>query len=200
MAVRATKGHVTEDEAAANTPATVTPTTIAAPAKKVSTGKSAKTYKAEAATFIEKKDYSSALHAINDALLINGSDAEAWATKASIHMQLGDLEAALSAAKDAVKYAPTNTGYWKLEIDILRQMESKKGITTANPEYRSKLEPVYVEALAKTSNNIEIIMPYAIFLEEVGDKQMAITYWQKAIEVNPAAKSSYEANIARLQK
>lgn len=180
----------------AETVATATPEKVAAkrfPA-------SAKKYTTEAVNYYQNQDYSKALASVENALGSDITSAEAWQLKSLIQVKLGDLNQAFSSASRAVSNEPTNTTYWKWEISVVRIMKDKKGITATSAEFRTAIEPIYKDALLATKNNIEIVMPYAIFLEEVGDTNMAIAFWQKAIEINPAAKSSYEAMIAKIKK
>jgi tetratricopeptide (TPR) repeat protein len=161
---------------------------------------SAKKYTTEALNYYQNQDYSKALTSVENALGSDITSAEAWQLKSLIQVKLGDLNQAFSSATRAVSNDPTNSTYWKWEISVARMMKDKKGIIPTSPEFRATIEPIFKEALLATKNNIEIITSYAVFLEDVGDKKMAVVYLQKAIEINPPAKSSYELEIARLQK
>jgi tetratricopeptide (TPR) repeat protein len=161
---------------------------------------SAKKYTTEAVNYYQNQDYSKALTSVENALGSDITSAEAWQLKSLIQVKLGDLNQAFSSASRAVSNEPTNTMYWKWEISVVGMMKDKKGITATSVEFRTAIEPIYKEALVATKNNIEIVTSYAVFLEDVGDKKMAVEYLQKAIEINPPAKSSYELEIARLQK
>lgn len=161
---------------------------------------SAKKYTTEALNYYQNQDYSKALTSVENALGSDITSAEAWQLKSLIQVKLGDLNQAFSSATRAVSNEPANSTYWKWEISVARMMKDKKGITPTSPEFRATIEPIYKEAFVATKNNIEMVTSYAVFLEDVGDKKMAVEYLQKAIEINPAAKSSYELEIVRLQK
>ena len=152
-----------------------------------------------AGKFYQDSNYDEALKEVNASLSADKTNAEAWYMKSRILVKLGDLNQAFTSANNATTYAKTDTTYWKWKIELARMIKEKQGVGVTNVSYRSTIEPLYKDALLATDTDIEIVMPYAIFLEDVGDKVLAIQYWEKAIEINPSAKSSYEANIANLK-
>jgi len=176
------------------------PTIEPVPIEPASTSKSGDQYMNKALSDISNKDYEAAQKDITAALSANNQNADYWYVDATVKVLRSDLAGGFASMKKSTAFAPTNTTYWKWMIEIARRVLGRQGMTTTAPVYRATLEPLYQDALIKTHEDIEIVMPYAIFLEDVGDKQKAIEYWQKAIVIAPTAKSSFQANIDRLSK
>ena len=127
-------------------------------------------------------------------------DAELWYIDSSLQAQVSDFIGAMASVKNALAYDPQNTTYWKWEVSLTIKKLYADKIANTSSLYRDTIKALYIDALKATNSNIEIITPYAIYLASIGDKTQAITYWQMAIKVNPMAKSSYETEIAELQK
>jgi tetratricopeptide (TPR) repeat protein len=62
------------------------------------------------------------------------------------------------------------------------------------------INDLYVQALDKTGMYHDILVAYALYLEENGKYDLAINYWEKAIEKNPSKKSEYQENIRKLEE
>lgn len=90
----------------------------------------------------------------------------------------------------AIDNAPDVPNFWQTKTRIVQNLYKN------DP---TLVEPVFIDGLRATKNDIDLITLYASYLGQTGQKQEAIRYWQMAIEKNPDAKSVYESEIANLQ-
>lgn len=148
---------------------------------------------------IDKK-YDEAKSDIKLLLETNPEDSELWYINSSLQEVLSDNTGAISSVDNAILYDSKNIIYWKWKISLVIEKMVKNGVSRKSIEYVNTVKYLYDDALKSTNSNIEIITPYAIFLESVGDINQAIIYWEKAIVVNPLSKSSYLNEINRLKK
>ena len=146
------------------------------------------------------KKYDVARKNLDQLLTQNPADPELLYTSYVLSGLVGDFDGALTAITKAVTYDSKNTTYWKSKVSATRNKLYQDKVLDTSAEYRNAVKAIYTAALTATSQNIEIIMPYAIYLESIGDKAGAIAYWQKAIAANPQARTSYQGNIDRLSK
>jgi tetratricopeptide (TPR) repeat protein len=121
----------------------------------------------------------------------NGSNASAYTSLGNVFVEMNDYEQAQQAYRRAIELRPQNADFWLRYIVF----EKEKMATS-----KEVLNSYYLDALGKTTNNIDIITSYATWLEKVGDISKSIEYWQKAVELNPGNKALYKAEITRLQK
>lgn len=157
------------------------------------------TKKEEVIKNIIDKKYDEAEVGIKSLLEANQKDPELWYMDSSLKSLLSDTVGALSSIDKALVYDPQNTTYWKWKISLnMTKMVGEK-IAKTSLTYINTIKSLYENALKVTNSNIEIITPYAIFLESVGEINQAISYWEKAIVANPLAKSSYKTEIERLK-
>ena len=126
-------------------------------------------------------------------------DAELWYINSSLQAQVSDMAGAGTSADKALEYDMQNTTYWKWKILLSMKKMTQDGVQNTSSIYRDTIKGLYENALKATNDNAEICAPYAIYLTGIGDKALAITYWQKAEISNPMAKSSYETEIAKLK-
>ena len=86
--------------------------------------------------------------------------------------------------KQATKINPANTQAWRWYFELA---EGYLGYS------KDQLNSLYKEALEKSSQNVDIITLYAVYLEKNNDLVGAVTQWKKAIEINPAGQVQYQA-------
>lgn len=103
------------------------------------------------------------------------------------YMGLNDKAKARDYAQKAVAIDDEIPEYWQTYIEASQELPV------------SELEPLYLEALKKTVNNLEIVKSYARFLEKIGNTEKAIGYWETARNINPDGAGEYDAEIARLR-
>jgi tetratricopeptide (TPR) repeat protein len=102
-----------------------------------------------------------------------------------------DYQGALKSISTAIEKAPTNPDLWKRYALL-----EKEHLNASNDTISS----LYSEAVVKTNSNIDIITTYADWLSKSGNLQASKEYWQKAIEINPKLKKTYQAQIDKIDK
>jgi tetratricopeptide (TPR) repeat protein len=117
--------------------------------------------------------------------------ANAYLSISLVLLEMNDNKGAAESIKKAIELRPDSADYWKRYILI-----EKEKFNASN----DKLNDLYVQALNKTGENIDMITVYAQFLEEIGNLQPAKEYWQKAIEANPDRKALYQTEIKRVEE
>lgn len=147
---------------------------------------------------IDKK-YDQAKTEIKSLLVKSPEDPELWYINSSLQGVLSDIAGAITSIDKALIYDAQNTTYWKWKISLTITKMVTAGISKTSSEYINTIKSIYENALKITNSNIEIITPYAIFLEGIGDINQAILYWEKAIVINPLVKQSYMTEIVRLK-
>lgn len=156
-------------------------------------------YKKQIIDSISKGDYKSAGKIATEGISNYKNDPELFYLDSMTKAHIGDKKGALVSITEAVKLDNKNTTYWKYEIEIQRQILYLANVKTTDAEYKDKLKNLYEQALVATNENIEIVMAYAIFWTDVGDKVKSIEYWNKAIKINPKSALSYQNEIDRLK-
>jgi len=123
-----------------------------------------------------------------------------WYIDSSLKSLLSDTVGAIASIDKALIYDSQNTTYlkWRISLTISKMVVGDKILKTSLT-YINTVKFLYEDALKITNSNIEIIAPYAIFLESIGEINQAISYWEKAMIINPLAKISYTAEIERLK-
>jgi tetratricopeptide (TPR) repeat protein len=122
---------------------------------------------------------------------ISPEESVAYAALSFVALDMEDNKGALNYIQKAIELSPTNADYYKKMITI------KKDRFGADSE---ELNGLYVDALVKTNNHIDIVTSYAKFAEESGKTLVAYEYWQKAIEIYPESASVYKKEMERLKK
>ncbi len=93
---------------------------------------------------------------------------------ALIYINKGDNEKAAAAMKDARKENPDDLGLLISEANIMLKLDNKD-------EFKRLME----EATTKDPDNAELQYNLGVIAAEGGDKEIAIKYYKKAIELNP---------------
>ncbi|HYF97712.1 MAG TPA: tetratricopeptide repeat protein [Coxiellaceae bacterium] len=126
-----------------------------------------------------------------EALKFRPEDPNAYVALYAVQLDMQDNDSALKNIQKAVELKPTDPDIWKKYILIQKERFGVAG---------QELNDLYLQALEKTLNNVDINTAYAVHLEQVGNLQAAMEYWQKAAELNPSARPLYEIEIKRLDE
>jgi tetratricopeptide (TPR) repeat protein len=121
---------------------------------------------------------------------IDPKNAGVWASIYQASNDMQDYSAARDAIKTAMFLQPDNSDYWKWYIDLQRQ---HFGASVAD------INGYYTDAIAKTSQSLDIITSYANYLESIGDIGGATNQWRLAAQQDPK-NAAYKAEITRLEK
>jgi tetratricopeptide (TPR) repeat protein len=113
-----------------------------------------------------------------------------WVALYTVTLEQGDNQTAKQAILKAAELKPNDPDIWQKYI-IMMQERFGAG--------KEELAGMYKEALAKTNNHIDMIIAYAQFLEQQGDKQGALEQWQQAVALHPD-NSAYQQELKRLQQ
>lgn len=136
------------------------------------------------------KDYAGAVTAFKLAISKNPEDARFYRNLAIAYTNMDNFNLAEQAFLQAFKVAPTQPEHW-LELGELYSFKIKD---------QAKARLFYLEALSRTSDNINIIQAFAIFLENVEkDYPEAIKYWQMLADRVEENKAAFLAHIAELK-
>lgn len=118
-------------------------------------------------------------------------NATPWAELFLAENSMRDYENARTHLQKAIDLNPGAPQYWRWYIDLEREQFAATNL---------QLETIFIEALQKTGESVDMIALYAVFLEkQKSNLAEAVVQWKKAIDKNPAQKSEYEAEILRLQ-
>jgi tetratricopeptide (TPR) repeat protein len=128
--------------------------------------------------------YSQALSALENVSDNFQNNPAVLALYAGIYHDQGDIIKAKESARQTVDADNKNPQAWLVYIELSNKSE-KSGL--------------YSQALEKTGGSIGVVTAYAKFLEDSGNKQASIEQWQKAAEIFPAGKTTYDGEISRLQ-
>ncbi len=145
---------------------------------------------------VDSADYAKAQVVVEGALAEYPNSGSLNILYSTVMDKLGNHAKAVELAHHAVAVDPTNYLTWRYEINLTKATFAGK--SPSDPAYKAAISSLYNQALVATHNNIELITPYAIFLEEAGDINGAIYLWQSAKQVNPLAAQSYQMQIDRL--
>lgn len=113
-----------------------------------------------------------------------------WYAVAAIESDMREYSSAETHIDKAISLDPANPEYWRFKIDL-------KKATGATAEQMTSL---FEEALSNTSDHPDILSVYAKFLGDKDDIVPAVKLWRAAIEKNPEAAATYEAEIKKLQQ
>jgi tetratricopeptide (TPR) repeat protein len=147
---------------------------------------------ADARSAFARGDYVGAVAHYNKALAIQKSDF-AYAGIYTVRTAQGDWTGAMIALDQAISVSPTNTDYWVWKLQIL---DEKMGTSFAEQK------KVYEEGLIKTNpkTRVNLVTNFARIVETNGDDAYAVSLWQKAIELYPQNKDTYQSEIDRLEQ
>jgi tetratricopeptide (TPR) repeat protein len=137
-----------------------------------------------------KGDFKASKLTLEKALAIDPQNAYIMQTYASLLNNMGDKAGAMTWINKALAIQPKETNFWYLKFDLAKE---------ASKNDAKVMDPIYLEAITKTNNDIDMVTAYASFLGTIGKKSEAIKQWQKAIELNPSRKEMYQAEIDALK-
>ena len=129
--------------------------------------------------------------ALESAIAIKPNEPAAYENLFNTQVDMKDNVGAERSIKKAIDLRPDSTEYWR------RYIQFEQGVMHRNS---NDLNQLYLDALKKTDNSVDIITVYAQYLESIGDLASARQYWQKAIIANPTGKSTYQKEIDRINK
>ena len=144
----------------------------------------------EAAKKQVQSDWLGAQQSIEQALKLDPKNPYLMQTYASLLANRGDVTGAMIWIDKALAIKFDEPNFWYLKIELA---------TVLSKSNFNNISDVYLRALEATNNNIDMITSYARFLGQADKGQESITYWQKAIELYPANKATYQAEIDRLK-
>jgi tetratricopeptide (TPR) repeat protein len=127
----------------------------------------------------------------NQANELNPNDSTALVALYQTQVDMNDPKGALKSIQAALKLKENDPDIWKKYI-VLQEEKFNLG--------NDRISALYSEALVKTNTHINMVTAYAVWLEKVGNLQSSKEYWQKAIELNPNNKATYEAEIKRIDQ
>jgi tetratricopeptide (TPR) repeat protein len=117
----------------------------------------------------------------------NQGNSRIWVTYANSYKGLGNNGQAIDRAGKALSIDDENVDAWRIMIELSQNTD------------QAALNDLYMKALPKTNNDIEIVKSYARFLEKTGDIAKAVAYWETARNVDPANAEEYNKEITRLR-
>lgn len=113
-----------------------------------------------------------------------------WYAVSLLEVKMGDYVAARTHIDAAIKAGPTNPEYWRAKIDLARY---NLHITP------TEMNTLLADALAATSENLDIVSYKAQYLADQGDLLGAVQAWKLAKERNPSGAAVYDAEIKAIQ-
>lgn len=102
---------------------------------------------------------------------------------------MGARENAVPYVDAAIMFAPETPELWRLKLDMLSEI---------NKNDLSVMDSVYRDAIEAT-NNLDMVTMYAAYLARQGKKEEAIQYWQKAQQIFPKQRATYQQEIDALK-
>ncbi len=137
----------------------------------------------------KKGDYNGALVYIKQALELKKSD--------RAFMSLYGIQLALKNYPEAEKAIQTAVGLNGRIVSAWTEYASFE-VNYMNASFE-KVTGIYERALTATKSHLDVVTNYASYLGRNGGKDRAIELWQKAIELNPSRKDTYQAEIDALK-
>lgn len=101
---------------------------------------------------------------------------------------LGDTGKAKEFLKTSLDMDETNALGWLAYLELSKDLPA------------DQLKAMYAKAAKDTINNVDVVIACARYFESVGDKALAVGYWETARNVNPDGAGEYEKEIARLRQ
>jgi len=138
-----------------------------------------------------KGEYNTSIRYYNEALSYKKDDT-AYVGLYTVYLTQKNWAKALESINKAIAVSSVYGDYWKLKILVMDE-----GLKASF----SELEKVYTEGLpkVKTEEKINLVTYFADLSAKKGEKSYAINLWQKAVEMNPEAKSIYQKEIDLLK-
>ncbi len=137
----------------------------------------------------ESKDY------LNEAIKINSDQYDVYLALFLTEFDMRDFEGAEKSIKKAISIRKGIADLWRRHISLKIDTNASKGEVIAIFDQAIKDIQQNGDAL----NTTDIYTFYATWLEKSGNLAGSIDYWKKAIDVNPANKKVYEAEIKRIE-
>lgn len=139
-----------------------------------------------------KGDYTLALKYYNQALVYRKND-NVYAGIYTIYLNQKNWTKAIEAVDQAIKINPLNADYWNWKILVMDQ-----GLNASYSELKKVYDTGYPQI--KSEEKVNLVVKFASLSAIKGQKSEAISLWKKAIELNPTASISYQAEIDALNK
>lgn len=138
------------------------------------------------------KDYQQSIIYYNKALSYVNSQI-AYMRLFNTYNVIGDTNKAIEVIDKAIALKPMLAEYWNTKIQYL---DEKTTMSFA------ELKAVYTQGLSKVDSKtkINLVIAFARIAENNKENQEAIAQWQKAIQLNPNLKATYQAEIDSLSK
>jgi len=146
--------------------------------------------KNQAHEFYKQGKYEEALLTIRKAMEIEKND-RVYMSLYGIQLALKNYPESEKAIKMSLALNPGIVSNW-IEYASFERYYMKSSI--------ENVSAVYEKALLVTKNDINIVINYASYMRDVGQKVKSIELWKKAIDMNPENKSVYQAEIDLLNK
>jgi tetratricopeptide (TPR) repeat protein len=140
-----------------------------------------------------KSDYPLAIKYYNQAISYNKNDSAPYAGLYTVYINQKDWQKALNAVDQAIKISPIFGDYWNWKILVMDQ-----GLNKSYAELKSVYDQGYPQV--RTQEKVNLVTKFAVVSENRGQKAEAIKLWQKAMELAPERKDTYQAEIDRLSK
>lgn len=156
------------------------------------TTKAFNTAMSKAQTLFGKADYIGSINAYDEALKIKKSE-YAYSGKYLAELSAQKFTDAEKTILLAIEQNSKSSDYWNWYLTLLQERLGASKV---------KLDSVYNQAFQNvvSEKKINVVTHYAQILTMLGDKEGAITQWNKAIEIYPAKKDVYQAEIDILNK
>lgn len=137
------------------------------------------------------KKYDQSIAAYQKALKIKDSDIPYFRIY-NVYAAENNWTKAKDSLDQAIKRNPLYTEYWIVKLQV---MDEKLHSSFAS--LKSTYDEAYQKVDSRTKPNL--VTTFARIAESNGMKDEAIAAWQKAIEIYPANKATYQAEIDRLK-
>lgn len=140
-----------------------------------------------------KNDYPLAIKYYNQAISYNKNDSAPYAGLYTVYINQKEWQKALNAVNQAIKISPMFGDYYNWKILVMDQ-----GLNKNYSELKSVYDQGYPQV--RTQEKVNLVTKFAMVSENHGQKAEAIKLWQKAMELAPDRKDTYQAEIDRLSK
>lgn len=113
-----------------------------------------------------------------------------WYAVAVVESDMREYSSAEMHIDKAIALDPANPEYWRFKIDLKKSLGADA----------ETMEALFAEAQKSTSDHVDILTVHAKYLGDQDNIVPAVKLWRAAIEKNPEARASYEAEIKKLQQ
>jgi tetratricopeptide (TPR) repeat protein len=131
--------------------------------------------------------FAEAINALDQVREERSGNSRLWTEYAKAYRGLGDSGKAKESIQQALNVDDELPLTWQLYLEINSDLPDQQ------------LDALYVTALQKTKNDLDLVISYAKFLEKIGNIERAVAYWETARNVDPARSADYEKEISRLR-